>query len=331
MGDKRKKQGKYLLGRIRPVCYRSPSSWGGKRCLSIDSFRSGSEAWRLREKTDKERITIRRFPLMQYSQLYLLAWAVLASFFLWLSTAAGASVAFFTTRINQKLLDFSMGFAGGLMFAISTWSLLQPALEISNEYGVWKWFPATAGFFLGVACLYYVDLLVPRLQLSAPDKPAKGLPSSLRRATLLTLAITVHNIPEGLAVGAIFGALAGTTGRVSLADAIALTIGLSLHKVVEGAAVALPLVREGMSSKQSFWYGQITAAVGPGAAIIGVLATSSAQPILPYAMGFAASAMIYVAVREIIPETQGSGNPQLAGVAFMVGYAVMMVLDIVLG
>jgi ZIP family zinc transporter len=268
---------------------------------------------------------------MQYSQFYLVAWALLASLFLWLSTAAGASLAFFTTRLEQKLLDFSMGFAGGLMFAISTWSLLQPALEMSNDYGVWKWFPAGTGFALGAACLYYVDLLVPRLQLSAPDKPAKGLPSSLRRATLLTLAITVHNIPEGIAVGAIFGALADATSRISPAYAIALTIGLSLHKVVEGAAVALPLVREGMTSKQSFWYGQSTAAVGPGAALVGVMATSSAQPILPYAMGFAASAMIYVAVREIIPETQGSGNPLVAGMAFMLGYAVMMILDVSLG
>jgi ZIP family zinc transporter len=268
---------------------------------------------------------------MQYSQFHLIAWALLASFFLWLSTAAGASLAFFATRLEQKVLDFSMGFAGGLMFAIGTWSLLQPALEMSNDYGVWKWFPAVAGFALGVVCLHYVDLLVPRLQLSAPDKPAKGLPSSLRRATLLILAATIHNIPEGLAVGAIFGALAETGGRVSLSNAIALTIGLSLHKVVEGAAVALPLVREGLTGKRSFWYGQATAAVAPGAALLGVIATSSAQPILPYTMGFAASAMIYVAVREIIPETQGSGNPLPAGMAFMVGYAVGMILDTMLG
>jgi ZIP family zinc transporter len=265
---------------------------------------------------------------MQYSQLYLVTWAFVASLLLWLSTAAGASLAFFTSQLKQKILDFALGFAGGLMFAISTWSLLQPALAMSNESGVWKWLPTMAGFTLGAVCLYFVDLLVPRLQLSAPDKPAKGLPSSLRRATLLTLAVTVHNIPEGLAVGTVFGALAGATGQVSFANAIALTIGLSLHKVAEGAAVALPLVREGLTGKQSFWYAQATAAVGPGAAIIGVIAASSAHSVLPYMMGFAASSMIYVAVREIIPETQSSGNPLLAGMAFMLGYAVMTVLDI---
>lgn len=264
------------------------------------------------------------------SGLAVIFYAFAASLILWAMTAAGAGLVFFTQQVSQRLLDILLGFSGGVMLAVGSWSLLQPAIEMSSDYGALRWLPATAGFGLGVVLLHIADLLVPRLQLPAPDLPAKGMATSWRRTTLLLLAVTLHNIPEGLVVGAIFAAVAEGAGHLSMAEAVALMAGMSLHKLPEGLAIALPLRREGLSPQRSFWYGQATASLVPLAAIVGAVAATSSRLILPYFMGFAASAMTYVVVREVIPETQSSGHAVAASASFMLGFLLMMVLDILL-
>jgi ZIP family zinc transporter len=257
--------------------------------------------------------------------------ALLATGFTWGVTALGASLVFTTREVNRKLLDAMLGFAAGVMIAASYWSLLAPAIELSEEMRVPSWFPAVVGFLLGAAFLRGVDMVLPHLHLNAPIEQAEGLKTTWQRTILLVLAITLHNFPEGLAVGVAFGGAAAGIPAASVAGAVALAIGIGLQNFPEGIAVAMPLRREGVSPLKSFWYGQLSAVVEPMAGVLGAAAVLIARPILPYALAFAAGAMIFVVVEEVIPESQCGGNPDLATLGAILGFAVMMLLDVALG
>jgi len=257
--------------------------------------------------------------------------ALIATCFTWAVTALGAAGVFVAKDISRKVLDLMLGFAGGVMIAASYWSLLAPAIEMSEGKDIPAWVPALAGFLLGGIFLRLVDKILPHLHLGLPIERAEGLKTNWRRSTLLILAITLHNIPEGLAVGVAFGAIAAGSPAATLGAAIALAIGIGIQNFPEGLAVSIPLRREGMSRGKSFWYGQLSAIVEPIAGVIGAAAVIVAQPILPYALAFAAGAMIFVVIEELIPEAQGGGNTDLATMGGMVGFAVMMVLDVAFG
>lgn len=256
--------------------------------------------------------------------------ALLAGLFTWSVTAIGAAVVFGTGQVNQRLLDAMLGFSGGVMLAASYWSLLAPAIRIAEHGWSLVWWPPLAGFLLGGAVLWSFDRLLPHLHLGFPMKEAEGPKTSLRRAVLLVTAITLHNIPEGLAVGVAFGGVVAGSASTSLSAAVALAIGIGLQNFPEGIAVALPLRGDGMSRWRSFWYGQLSAIVEPAAAVLGAGAVMAAAPLLPYALSFAAGAMVYVVVEELIPESHRHGNVDLATVSLMIGFAVMMVLDVAL-
>jgi len=260
--------------------------------------------------------------------------ALAAGAFTWLVTAAGAIPVLFTVRFNQKLLDAMLGMAAGVMMAASYWSLLAPAIDMSEKMGMAPWMPAVVGFVAGAAVLRLIDAILPHLHPGFADQPekAEGLKSSWRRAVLLVTAITLHNIPEGLAVGVAFGAAAsGIEGGATVAGAVALTIGIGLQNFPEGMAVAMPLRREGMSRLKCFWYGQVSGIVEPAAAVLGAALVLLMQPILPYALAFAAGAMIFVVAEELIPEAQREGNVDLATMGVIGGFTVMMLLDVALG
>jgi ZIP family zinc transporter len=257
--------------------------------------------------------------------------AFLATCFTWFLTALGAAGVFFTKTVNKKILDPMLGFAGGVMIAASYWSLLAPALEMAEQQGQTAWVPAAVGFLLGGVCLRLIDRILPHLHLYAPIEEAEGISTTWRRTTLLVLAITLHNIPEGLAVGVAFGAVAAGLPVATLPAAIALAVGIGIQNFPEGMAVAMPLRREGVSRLKSFWYGQLSGIVEPVAGVVGAAAVLLAQPILPYALAFAAGAMIFVVVEEVVPESQASGNADSATMGLMVGFTVMMILDVALG
>jgi len=257
--------------------------------------------------------------------------ALLAGIFTWGLTALGASAVFTTRKMNRKLLDTMLGFAGGVMIAASYWSLLAPAIEMSAEKGVPAWLPTAVGFLLGGIFLKGVDKILPHLHLGFPMEEAEGPKTSLHRSTLLVLAVTLHNIPEGLAVGVAFGAVAAGLPSATIAAAIALTIGIGIQNFPEGLVISMPLRREGMSRFKSFWYGQLSAVVEPIASVIGATAVIIARPILPYALAFAAGAMIFVVVEEVVPESQRGGNTDLATMGAMAGFTVMMILDVAFG
>ncbi len=257
--------------------------------------------------------------------------ALLAGLFTWGVTAIGASAVFFRRDVNRKVLDAMLGFSGGVMLAASYWSLLAPAIEISAQGDLPKWFPPTVGFLLGGAVLWVFDKSLPHLHLGFPLAEAEGPHTAWRRAVLLVTAITLHNIPEGLAVGVAFGGVVSGLPSTNIAAAIALSIGIGIQNFPEGIAVAMPLRSEGMSQRKSFWYGQLSATVEPIAAVFGAAAVVHAAPILPYALSFAAGAMVYVVVEELIPESHREGNVDLATVSLMAGFVVMMVLDVALG
>jgi len=258
--------------------------------------------------------------------------ALLATLFTWLVTALGAGVVFFFRTIKRKILDAMLGFAAGVMIAASYWSLLAPAIAMAEESGtVPAWVPATVGFMAGGIFLWGVDKVLPHLHLGFPNEDAEGLQTSWRRSVLLVLAITLHNIPEGLAVGVAFGALAADIPTANLAGAVALALGIGIQNFPEGAAVSVPLRREGFSRLKSFWYGQASGVVEPIAGVIGAVAVIFMRPILPYALAFAAGAMIYVVVEELIPESQLEKNTDAATMGAMCGFAVMMTLDVALG
>lgn len=260
--------------------------------------------------------------------------ALSGGFFTWAVTALGASLVFFTRKINYQLLDCMMGFAAGVMIAASVWSLIIPSIDMAEAQGKISWFPAAIGFLAGGIFLRICDQYLPHLHIGLPRDAAEGVETSWKRATLLVLAITLHNIPEGLAIGVLFGAAASgvdPSGSATVAAAIALSIGIGLQNFPEGMAVSMPLRREGVSRFKSFNYGQISGVVEPVSAVIGAAAVIMIQPMLPYALAFAAGAMIYVVVEELIPESQLHGNTDLATIGVMVGFCVMMVLDVALG
>lgn len=260
--------------------------------------------------------------------------AFMAGLFTWSVTALGAGVVVFATRVNQKLLDGMLGFAAGVMLAASYWSLLAPSIELSTGAAVPAWFPAASGLVLGGAFLWLADRIIPHLHLFKDRTEAEGLPTEWRRTTLLVLAITLHNIPEGLAVGVAFGAIAtgiDMSGSVTLAGATALAIGIGIQNFPEGVAVALPIRARGASRLKSFWYGQLSAIVEPLAAVLGAAAVVHFRPLLPYALAFAAGAMIFVVIEELVPESHSHGNTDLATFAAIVGFLVMMILDVALG
>ena len=257
--------------------------------------------------------------------------ALLATLFTWGVTALGAGVVFLTTNFSKKTLDIMLGFAGGVMIAASYWSLLAPAIEMSEHLGGFSWVPATTGFVLGAAFLRLVDMILPHLHLNAPMSEAEGISTTWQRSVLLVLAITLHNIPEGLAVGVAFGAAAAGLQSATIGGAIALALGIGLQNFPEGTAVSVPLRREGLSRWKSFVYGQASGAVEPVAGVLGAAAVLLARPILPYALAFAAGAMIFVVVEEVVPESQSSGNGDLATMGLILGFAVMMTLDVALG
>ncbi|UOR14142.1 ZIP family metal transporter [Halobacillus amylolyticus] len=258
--------------------------------------------------------------------------ALIATCFTWGMTALGAALVFTTKTLNQKLLDGMLGFAGGVMIAASFWSLLSPALDMAEADGIPAWIPAAVGFLLGGIFLWGVDKILPHLHPTSSIEEAEGIhPNQKRRSTLLVLAITLHNIPEGLAVGVAFGAIAAGFPSASLAGAIALGIGIGIQNFPEGVAVSMPLRRDGMSRRKSFMYGQFSGMVEPISAIIGVMAVTLIEPLLPYALSFAAGAMIFVVAEEVIPGSQEEGNKDLASMTLMIGFTVMMILDVALG
>lgn len=234
--------------------------------------------------------------------------------------------------MNQRIMDAMMGFAAGVMIAASYWSLLAPAIEMTPEVSdLPEWFPATVGFLLGGFFLAGVDKVLPHLHIGADISEAEGPHTSWQRSVLLVLAITIHNIPEGLAVGVSFGAVSHDLASASIGGALALAIGIGLQNFPEGTAVSVPLRREGMSRRKSFFYGQLSGAVEPIFGVIGAIAVLSVKPLLPYALAFAAGAMIFVVIEELIPESQRAGNTDLATLGTLAGFSVMMVLDVALG
>ncbi len=257
--------------------------------------------------------------------------ALIAGIFTWGVTALGASFVFFNKTVNRKLLVAMLGFAAGVMIAASCWSLLIPSIELSTELGIVSWVPPVIGFLLGGGFLFIIDKIIPHLHLGFEMSESEGIKTSWQRSILLVLAITLHNIPEGLAVGVAFGAAAAGLPSAALSGAIALAIGIGLQNFPEGMAVSVPLRGEGLSRMKSFMYGQASAIVEPIAAVIGALTVISMRFILPYALSFAAGAMIYVVVEELIPESQRGESTDIATTGAMIGFAIMMVLDVALG
>jgi ZIP family zinc transporter len=257
--------------------------------------------------------------------------AFLATCFTWFVTALGAATVFFFKKVDQKKLDLMLGMAAGVMIAASFWSLLAPAIEMAEANGTPGWFPATVGFLAGGLFLGLFDKLLPHLHLGFADKEAEGIKTSWHRSVLLVLAITMHNFPEGLAVGVAFGAAAYGLPSATVGAAIALAIGIGLQNFPEGVAVAVPLRREGFSRLKAFSYGQASGMVEPVAGVLGAALVLVVQPILPYALAFAAGAMIFVVVEELIPESQRGRHTDLATGGTMLGFAVMMILDVALG
>ncbi len=257
--------------------------------------------------------------------------AFYATLFTWGLTAAGAALVFFFKNPNRAVMDAMLGFTGGVMVAASFWSLLAPGIEMSSGEGFVKVIPAAVGFLLGALFLFGLDKVLPHLHINFKESEAEGIKTPWHKTTLLTLAITLHNIPEGLAVGVLFGGVAAGFDGATIGGAVALALGIGLQNFPEGFAVSMPLRRQGLTRKRSFMYGQASAMVEPIAAVIGAWAVITFQPILPYALAFAAGAMIFVVVEEVIPETQQDKHSDLAVMGFIGGFIVMMTLDVGLG
>lgn len=253
--------------------------------------------------------------------------ALLATIFTWGVTALGAAGVFLSKNISRRVLDTMLGFAAGVMIAASYWSLLAPAIEMSGG----SWVPAVIGFLFGGAFLFGIDKLLPHLHIGIPDMQPEGVKTQWQRSVLLVLAISLHNIPEGLAVGVAFGAAAAGFPQATLPAAIALAIGIGLQNFPEGLAVSAPLRREGLSRGQSFFWGQLSAIVEPIGGVIGAAAVLLMRPLLPYALAFAAGAMIYVVIEELIPESQQGPHSDYSTIGTMVGFAAMMLLDVAFG
>ncbi len=264
--------------------------------------------------------------------------ALIGGLFTWGLTALGASLVFFFKTSNRKFLDMCLGFTGGVMIAASFWSLLSPAIaavEKQQELGITNlpvWFAPAVGFLLGALFLYYLDKKIPHLHLFEPVENAEGPKTDLKKTELLVLAIALHNIPEGLAVGVAFGALAhGMDIGIEIGGAIALAIGMGIQNAPEGFAVSMPLRRQGFSKLKSWQWGQMSAIVEPIFAVIGAAIVMLVYPILPYALAFAAGAMIFIVIEEVVPESQRGGNTDIASLGLIGGFIIMMCLDVALG
>ena len=255
--------------------------------------------------------------------------ALYATLFTWGLTALGASLVFFVKEMNRALLDGMLGFTGGVMVAASFWSLLAPGIAMSPGEGFVKVIPAAVGFGLGALFIFGLDKILPHVHINF--KETEGIKTPWHRTTLLVLAITLHNIPEGLAVGVLFGGVAAGVPEASIAGAVALALGIGIQNFPEGIAISMPMRRQGVSRFKSFWFGQLSAIVEPLAAVIGAIAVTFFTPILPYALAFAAGAMIFVVVEEVIPETQQDQFTDIATLGFIAGFIVMMILDVALG
>jgi ZIP family zinc transporter len=267
--------------------------------------------------------------LQQYSPV---PQTLIATLFTWGVTAIGAALVFFTKTVKPKLMDSMLGFAAGVMIAASFWSLLAPGIEMARQMGQIPWLTAAIGFMGGGLFMRLADRLLPHLHPGLAMRQSEGIKTSWQRSTLLVLAITLHNIPEGLAVGVAFGAVAAHLPSATLGGAIALAIGIGLQNFPEGAAVSLPLRREGMGRTKSFLMGQASGVVEPIAGMVGAAFVLHMQNVLPYALSFAAGAMIFVVVEELIPESQrNEANIDLVTLATMAGFSVMMILDVALG
>ena len=257
--------------------------------------------------------------------------ALMATCFTWFMTALGAAMVFLFKEIKPKALNMMLGFAAGVMIAASFWSLLAPAIEMAEASGQTPWLVAAVGFLGGAAFLWLADRIIPHLHFGE-DKP-EGMPTHLKRSILLVFSITLHNFPEGLAVGVAFGALASGADAATVLAALGVAIGIGIQNFPEGAAVSIPLRREGLSRWKSFLYGQASGIVEPIAGVLGALLVTSMKPILPYALAFAAGAMIYVVVEELIPESQSGGHSatHLSTFGCIIGFVIMMILDVALG
>ncbi|MBP8960194.1 MAG: ZIP family metal transporter [Bacteroidales bacterium] len=257
--------------------------------------------------------------------------ALFATLFTWAVTALGSSMVFFFKTIDKRVLNSMLGFAAGVMIAASFWSLLEPAIQMTENKGGAAWVPAAVGFLSGGAFLLIIDKLLPHLHLGLPMSKAEGIKTSWQRSVLLVLAITLHNIPEGLAVGVAFGALTGNADVQGLSGAVALAFGIGLQNFPEGAAVSIPLRREGFSRFKGFWYGQLSGIVEPIAGVIGAYMVTTMMALLPYALAFAAGAMIFVVIEELIPESQREYKTDLSTIGALTGFTIMMILDVALG
>ena len=247
-----------------------------------------------------------------------------------LGTSLGAATVFFFRReIKPKVQKAMLGFASGVMIAASVWSLLIPAIEMAEEAGTVAWIPAVVGFLLGVGFLLLLDSVIPHLHMDS-DKP-EGKRSKLGKSTMLVLAVTLHNIPEGMAVGVVFAGFYNGSSTITVAGAFALAIGIAIQNFPEGAVISTPLIGNGMSKKRAFSYGVLSGIVEPLGAIITILLTSLIVPVLPYILSFAAGAMIYVVVEELIPQAQAGEHSNIGTIGAAIGFALMMLLDVALG
>lgn len=257
--------------------------------------------------------------------------ALIATVFTWLVTALGASVVFMFNTLSRKVLDTMLGFTGGVMIAASFWSLLSPAISMAENLKVPQWFPAATGFFTGALFLFALDKLLPHLHVNFDMPEKEGVNVNWNKTILLVMAITLHNIPEGLAVGIGFGAVAAGIPGAEISSAVALAIGIGLQNFPEGTAVAVPLRRTGLGRFRSFLWGQASALVEPVAGVAGAFFVIHVTAILPYALSFAAGAMVYVVVEEVVPETQRDKYTDFATLGFVIGFVTMMILDVSLG
>ena len=245
------------------------------------------------------------------------------------TTLGSAMVFFMKKEMNERLQKLLLGFASGVMIAASVWSLLIPAIGMAEDAGGIAWIPAAAGFLLGMGFLLVLDTVTPHLHFTE-EKP-EGMPSHLKKTTMLVLAVTLHNIPEGMAVGVTFaGAMAGN-GTLTLAGAFALSVGIAIQNFPEGAIISMPLKGQGISRTRAFAYGTLSGIVEPAAAFITILLTGLVVPFLPYLLAFAAGAMIYVVVEELIPEAQEGAHSNIGTVGVALGFVLMMILDVALG
>lgn len=245
-------------------------------------------------------------------------------------TTLGAAMVFFMRKeMNERLQKVLLGFASGVMVAAAVWSLLIPAIELSEEQGGVAWIPAAVGFLLGMGFLLLLDTLTPHLHLN--EEEPEGMKADLKKTTMLVLAVTLHNIPEGMAVGVTFAGVMTGNEMISLAGAFTLAIGIAIQNFPEGAIISMPLKGNGMSRGKAFWYGAVSGIVEPAAALLTILLTSFVVPILPYLLAFAAGAMIYVVVEELIPESQAGKHTNIGTIGVALGFVLMMVLDVALG